>query len=124
MNGPRWLHAKNDPVQCDTCGWSKPQPGSGCVECDPHNHAWFLEGPNGKFRISPQTDGRWSVDQICTGPGLTGAFYLEDLPTRAEALTCARLYAGLPESEKIIDTPDRLPMPDRRAAIAHTKAKA
>ena len=96
-----------------------------------HDHPWgslgmvmvreatTLEGPGGKYRVELQDNARWAVEHLFNG--LAGTTFMDDHPTRAQALDYARRYARLPE----FDTdplPDH-PLPDRRAAIAHTKAQ-
>lgn len=125
---------------CATCGCPAPGFTVGCMECDP-NHTNLsiyarsdryynnletslkgpstIEGPKGEFRVEPQDDGRWAVIQLHydLGHHMSSSSFVDAHPTLAQAMCYARRYAGLPEFE-----PPAQPLPDRRAAIAHTKA--
>lgn len=89
-------------------------------------NAETIEGPKGEFLVEPQDDGQWAVIQLhypaapLPAPrrwvnGRTySRSYMDVLPTLTQAFFCARRRAGLSEVDH--------PLPDRRAAIAHTKA--
>ncbi len=75
-----------------------------------------IVGPKGEYRVELQDDGRWTVEQISNGPpvrmvNLIATNNMGSYETRKDAIYAAERYA-MPH-----------PLPDRRAAIAHTKAK-
>ncbi len=86
-------------------------------QCDP----MFLAEMIGKYRVALQYDkatgtDRWIVDQLLIAKsGARAEVRRADYPSREQALEYARGYANRSKSDH--------PLPNRRAAIAHTKAK-
>lgn len=82
-----------------------------------------VEGPLGTYRVSRAASGNpWIVERCglhLTGnlQGRTSYLFLIQSPSFSEALAYARRAAGLPEFE-----PPTQPLPDRRAAVRHTKS--
>lgn len=86
--------------------------------------AWKLaatiKGPGGEYQVEVQDDGRWTVEHIIeNGPYLFGTSDVGNYPTREDAMYYARRYAsGHPRPGEYTEHP----LPDRKAAIAYTKA--
>lgn len=83
-----------------------------------------IKGPGGEYLVEVQDDGRWTVDHIIDhNPDLYGSANMGNYPTREDAMYYARRYAsGHSRPEFRAALPEH-PLPDRKAAIAHTRAK-
>lgn len=83
------------------------------------------KGPGGCYRVEFQEGDdaggadRWTVSQLLTAKsGARAEVRRADYPTREQAVEYARGYSRSSEPE----LPPEHPLPNRRAAVAHTKA--